>query len=216
MFEAGYKFSDGIPLIKFQWGYFLLWALFWFLVVALHWQYLINGLREVWFYVKRFHRYGASVLTGFRETAQAARQRPVTGAYPRGEVTLPQTYHGVPRLNVATLTADQAAEIIAADASGAITAAPDQPTVLFLDLGRFVYSPALANLTDEHGTPLLGFGDCWAEPGLGRTDLVIPLGAARGVEPAGEILAEAAEAQAVSEPLPDDQREDHDEPGGAQ
>lgn len=217
MFEAGYKLSDGIPLTKFQWGYFLLWVLFWFLVVALHWQYLLNGLREVWFYVKRFHRYGASVLTGFRETAQAARQLPVTSAYPQSEIVLSQAYRGVPRLNVDSLSPEQAEAVIAADASGAITAAPDQSTILFVDLGRYVYSPALAELMDEQGSPLLSFSDSWAEPGLSRAELVIPLGSAQRIaresaagpdeevkDSPAEPVAADSEPQADAEPMEDE------------
>lgn len=189
MFAPGYQLSSGIPLMKFQWGYFLLWALLWFLIVALHWQYLYNGLSEVWFYVKRFHRYGASVLMGFRETARVARRPAVTSDYPAAAVRLPAAFRGVPRLNVASLSSEQAAAIVAADGSGAISAAPDQPTVLFIDLGRYDWSPALAGLTDGQGRPLLSFGAHWAPPAVQRAELVVPLGA---VEPAAGEPAEPA------------------------
>lgn len=178
MFEPGYSLADGIPLMKFQWGYFLLWALFWFLLTALHWQYLLYGLREAWFYIRRFHRYGASVLTGFRETLRVARQPAVTSGYPGTPPHLPSAFRGVPRLNVSGLSEEQAAAIIAADGSGAITAAPEQPTVLFIDLGRYDWSPALAGLADGEGRPLLSFSERWAPPATERAALVVPLGTA--------------------------------------
>jgi hypothetical protein len=81
----------------------------------------------------------------------------------------------VPRLNVEQLTAAQAGAIVAADSSGAIVAAPGQPTVLFVDLGRFDFSPALAELADELGTPLLRFEPYWPEPAATREALVVPL-----------------------------------------
>jgi len=183
MFDVGYKLTDGIPLMKFQWGYFLLWLLLWFLLVALHWQYLLNGLREVWFYVQRFHRYGASVLTGFRETARVARRPAVTTSYPHGQPVLPPAFRGVPSLNVDRLSAEQARAIIAADGSGAISAAANQPTVLFVDLGRYCFSPALAELADDQGQPLLRFAEHWAPPVVERADLVVPLGAAQPAVP---------------------------------
>lgn len=178
MFATGYKLSEGIPLMKFQWGYFLLWWLLIFLVVAVHWQYVLDGVREVWFYTRRFHRYGASVLTGFRQTWRTSRQPPVTLDYPRERAQLPPDYRGVPELNVARLTAAQAAAIVAADASGAIVAAPGQDSVLFIDLGRYDYSPQLAELRAEDGTALLSFSDTWAPPSTSREDLVLPLRAA--------------------------------------
>jgi hypothetical protein len=175
MFETGYRLSDGIPLAKFQWGYFLLWALLWFLIAVLHWQYVIDGLREVWFYTQRFHRYGASVLTGFRETMRTHGRPPVTVDYSREKMHSPGAHRGVPQLNVARLTPEQAQAIIDADMSGAITPAPGQPTVLFIDLGCYDFSPALAELTDNDGTPLLRFSERWPEPGLSRSELVVPL-----------------------------------------
>ena len=175
MFDVEYSLSQGIPWMKFQWGYFLLWALFLFLIAVLHWQYFVNAFREVWFYTQRFHRYGASVLTGFSETHQAQLKPPVTADYPEKKPQLPPAFRGVPRQRVATLTDEQARAIIAADASGAIVSAPGQPAVLFVDLGRFDYSPQLAELTTVDGTPLLSFDDWWAEPAVNRSELVVPL-----------------------------------------
>ena len=181
MFEPGYSLSQGIPMVRFfQWGYFLLWVLFWFLIAVLHWQYLLDGLREAWFYIQRFHRYGASVLTGFRETARAAGRAPVPADYPAVRPVLPPVFRGVPRLNVAELSEADAARIIAADVSGAITAAPGQPTVLFVDLGRYDHGPELTDLTDGEGTPLVRFADWWGRPGTVREDLVIPLRPVQG------------------------------------
>ncbi|GEM_PF-5889465 len=175
MFETGYRLTDGIPLMKFQWGYFLLWSLFIFLLVALHWQYVLDGVREIWFYTRRFHRYGASVLTGFRQTWLASRRPPVTLDYPRERSEPVSAFRGVPRLNVSRLTAEQAGAIVAADASGAIVAAPGQEGVLFIDLGRYDYSPELAELTAADGTPLLSFSDSWSPPSTAREELVVPL-----------------------------------------
>jgi hypothetical protein len=167
---------DGkIILQDFQLGYFLLWVLFWFLVVVLHWYYLMNGFRVVWFYTQRFHRYGASVLTGFRETARQVGRVPATLDYPREQADIPDTYRGIPELVVDGLSEEQARAIIAADASGAITAAPQQPTVLFVDLGRYDYSPQLAELTDETGQPLLRFRRELPQPTGLREALVVPL-----------------------------------------
>jgi hypothetical protein len=81
----------------------------------------------------------------------------------------------VPRLAADILTPNQAASIIAADHSGAITAAPGQPTVLFVDLGCFDYDPALAGLCGDDGAPLLQFTSYWAAPSARREDLVVPL-----------------------------------------
>jgi hypothetical protein len=170
------KLYDGkLELFQFQWGYFLLWLLFWFLVIAVHWSYLLNGLRVVWFYTRRFNRYGASILTGFRETLAVARSEPVTVQWPRERAPLPARFRGVPRLAVEQLTSEQAARIVAADSSAAITAAPGQPTVLFVDLGCFSYDPALAELAGETGAPLLEFADYWAGPTQMREELVVPL-----------------------------------------
>ena len=162
-------------LFQFQWGYFLLYTLLWFLVVAIHWQYIMDGLRDVWFFTNRMHRYSASVLTGFRETADAMVTDPATRDYPRERPVLPPTFRGVPRLAVEQLSAEDARRIIAADASGAIVAAPGQRGALFVDLGRFDYSPTLAELSDANGRPLLTFGDYWAGPSTRRSDLVVPL-----------------------------------------
>jgi len=220
MFEASYRLSDGIPLEKFQWGYFLLWALFWFLLVTLHWQYLLNGLRESWFYVLRFHRYGASVLTGFRETARVARRPAVTFDYPKIPPVLPPAFRGVPRLNVNRLSAAQAAAIIAADGSGAISAAADQPTVLFVDLGRYCYSPTLAEVANEQGEPLLSFSARWAAPAVDRANLVVPLGAAAvsGPEPGEETVASepepAVEAGLTGSEIPPEEDAKTDTAGG--
>ena len=63
----------------------------------------------------------------------------------------------MPRLNVDRLSEAEARRIIAADGSGAIASAPGQPTVLFVDLGRFDHDPALAELRREDGTPLIVF-----------------------------------------------------------
>jgi len=209
MFEKGYDLSQGIPLVQFQWGYFLLWALFWFLIGVLHWQYLIDALREVWFFTKRFHRYGASILTGFRETARAQGREPVAATYPDVKPTLPPTYRGVPRLNVTELCEADAARIIAADTSGAIAAAPGQPTVLFVDLGRFDHGPGLGELTAADGTPLLYFADWWGEPGTNREDLVVPLKPGRD-EPVREPVAAVAPVE-VAEPEPADTLAESDE-----
>jgi hypothetical protein len=167
-----------VPTFQFQWGYGLLWFLFWFLVLAVHWAYIADGLRELWFYTQRFQRYGVSVLLGFRETARLAGTAPVTRDYPRVRPVLPPVYRGVPRLNVARLTANEAAQLRAADASGALSSPPGQPAVLFVDLGVYDFSPALAELTRSDGTPLLSFSDWWPLPETRREDLVIPLQAA--------------------------------------
>jgi hypothetical protein len=163
------------PLFQFQWGYFLLYFLFWFLVIALHWSYFLDFLREAWFYARRFQRYGVSVLTGFSETGRLAHSAPVTRDYPRERPNLPPVYRGVPRLNVPRLTPDEARALLAADASGALVLAPRQDCVLFVDLGCYDFSPALAELRREDGTPLLRFTDWWPLPQTGREELVIPL-----------------------------------------
>jgi hypothetical protein len=167
---------DGkFTLFQFQWGYFLLWALFWFLVAVLHYSYVLDGLKELWFYIKRINRYGASVLTGFRETAAVYGSAPVTLMYPHEPAQLPESYSGVPYLNAARLTAEQAAGIQAAGPPGAFAAVPGQPEVLFVDLGVYAYSPDLAALTDAAGMPLLAFEPRWQLPDTAREGLVVPL-----------------------------------------
>jgi hypothetical protein len=163
------------PTFQFQWGYFLLWFLCWFLLLALHWSYISDFVREVWFYARRFQRYGVSILTGFRETERLARSVPVTRDYPRERPQLPAVYRGVPRLNVPGLTADEARAILAADSSGALLLAPRQDSVLFVDLGSYDFSPALGEVRRADGTPLLRFTDWWPLPETSREALVIPL-----------------------------------------
>lgn len=182
-------------LFQFQLGYFLLWFMFWFLVVIAHWQYMLDGLREAWFYMNRFHRYGGSVLTGFRETARTMATEPATVDYPRQSVPLPASYRGVPRLAVDELTKEQAAAIVAADESRAIVTAPGQPTVLFIDLGKYEYSPALSGLRTADGQPLLEFGGEQPRPAVSREEMVIPL-ARPGGPPHIEPLAPGADDQA--------------------
>ena len=167
--------SGHLPVFKFQLGYFLLWALFWFMVAALNLSYLATGISRFWFFSNRVHRYGTSVLTGFRETARLAASEPVTEDYPRSRPQLPAAHRGIPLLNVDNLSLEEAQRIIAADGSGAIARAPGQPTVLFLDLGRYDHDPALADLQRAGGTPLLSFEEGWAMPGASREELVIPL-----------------------------------------
>lgn len=170
------KLYDGkLEFFQFQWGYFLLWLMFWFLVAVAHWSYLLSGMKVVWFYTKRFNRYGASILTGFRETMAVAQSAPATVNWPDEQTPLPKRFRGVPRLAVDALTPEQAAAIIAADRSGAIAAAPGQPSVLFIDLGCFDYDPALAGVLGDDGTPLLEFANYWAAPTLRREELVVPL-----------------------------------------
>jgi hypothetical protein len=164
-----------IPLFQFQWGYFLLTFLFWFLVITASWSYLSDGMRELWFHAKRLRRYGVSVLLGFRETARLARSVPVTRDYPRTRPALPPVYRGIPRLNVEGLTAAEAAIIRAADSSAAISSPPGQPDVLFVDLGVYDFSPALAEAKRADGTCLLSFTDFWPAPETLRENLVIPL-----------------------------------------
>jgi hypothetical protein len=174
-----------LEFYQFQWGYFLLWTLFWFLLLILHWSYVLNGIRIVWFYTKRFNRYGASILTGFRETMAVARSAPATVPYPQQRVALPQRFRGVPRLAIEQLAPEQALAIVAADRSGAIVPAPGQPGVLFVDLGVFDYDPALAELRDAAGQPLLEFTDHWAMPCARREELVLPLRRPRVQPPHG-------------------------------
>jgi hypothetical protein len=64
---------------------------------------------------------------------------------------------------------------MAADASGAVVAAPEQAAVLFVDLGRYDYAPELAELKGADGKPLLRFADWWASPTADRESLIIPL-----------------------------------------
>ena len=167
--------SGQLPVFKFQLGYFILWVLFWFIVGILHLSYIAEALGHVWFFSNRTHRYSTSVLTGFRETARMASREPETEDYPRSRPALPAAYRGVPLLNVDELTAEEAARIIAADGSGAIASAPGQPTVLFVDLGRFDHDAALAGLLREDGTALVVFEDRWQVPAASRENLVIPL-----------------------------------------
>jgi hypothetical protein len=182
-------FDGKLELFQFQWGYFLLWALFWFLLAILHLQYLADWLREVWFYVDRTHRYSASVLTGFRETLAVYNEAPATSYKLESQDGWAQAvepsgpgFNGVagrPYLNPqradgGSLSEAEAAALLAADRSGALFSAPGQPTVLFVDLGRWDYNPALGALTDSAGLPLLRF-DAPLPPALRRDDLVVPL-----------------------------------------
>jgi hypothetical protein len=170
------KLFDGeLELFQFQWGYFLLWALLWFLVAAVHYSYLMDGLRESWFYLNRINRYGASVLTGFRETLKVYSSAPVTGMYPAKPAELPEAYRGVPYLRAAELTAEQAASIVAVDTAGAFASVPGQPAALFVDLGAYVHSSELEQLLDAGGQPLLGFEPRWTPPSADREALVVPL-----------------------------------------
>lgn len=166
-------FDGKFELFQFQWGYFLLYALFWFLVIALHWSYFADGLRELRFHVDRMQRYSASVLTGFAQTAAAAASRPVSIPLEQ----LAGAGRGAPRLNpeIAGLDEALAARIQAADASGSISAAPGQPGVLFVDLASWSPSPALAALTDAQGRPLLVFDAPLPQPQGRREDFVVPL-----------------------------------------
>ncbi len=163
------------PTIMFQWGVFLLWVMFWALIIALAWVYLFDGLAKMWFYTSRTQRYAVSVLTGLRETARVQLREPVTQDYPRERIKLPPAYRGIPRLNVEDLSPLEARAILAADASGAIVPAPGQETVLFIDLGRYDFSPELAELTSADGAPLLRFTDYWPDPSASREALIIPL-----------------------------------------
>jgi hypothetical protein len=198
-----------VPLFQFQWGYSVLAWLVWFLIFVLHWQYLTDGLREFWFYANRFRRYGVSVLTGFNETARLAGTMPVTRDYPRQRPSLPEAFHGVPRLNVDRLTADEARAITAADASGAITAVPGQPTVLFVDLGSYDFSPTLAELHRADGTPLLAFSDAWPTPETRREELVVPLAVSSvGAELAPPNMQRSVEGGASSTPTEEEEAAD--------
>jgi len=87
-------FDRKLEFTLFQMGYFLLWMLFWFLVVMLHMSYILRGLAVIWFYTKRFNRYGASILTGFRETLAVAQTAPVTVQWPAQRTPLPQRFRG--------------------------------------------------------------------------------------------------------------------------
>lgn len=164
-----------LPVFKFQLGYFMLWLLFWFMVFVLHLSYLATGFSQFWFFSNRVHRYGTSVLTGFRETARMAMSEPETRDYPREAPQLPAGFRGVPLQNVDNLTEAEAQRIIDADGSGAIARAPGQPTVLFVDLGRYDHDPALGELRREDGTPLVVFEGRWSLPVASREALVLPL-----------------------------------------
>jgi hypothetical protein len=188
-FDFYYLFDHSLDkFYMFQWGVFLLWLVFWCLIVALVWVHATDGLAKFWFYTSRTQRYAVSVLTGLRETARVQLRQPVTLDYPRERPQLPPSFRGVPRLNVEELTLLDTRAILNADASGAITAAPGQPTVLFIDLGRYDYSPELAELRNTQGEPLLRFTDFWASPSAGREDFIIPLKPRPGESalPAGE------------------------------
>jgi hypothetical protein len=161
-------FSGQVETFQFQWGYFLLWLLFWFLVVIAHLSYLADGLRETWFYIKRINRYSASVLTGFRGTALVAMQPPVTIR------ELAPARVSVPRLTT-VLTPELAQQIVAADASRAISVAPGQRQALLVDLGSFYWTPALRALTYGNGQPLLVAEELQLDPVGNRSELVIPL-----------------------------------------
>jgi hypothetical protein len=163
-------FSGKLETFQFQWGYFLLWALFWFLILIAHVSYLADGLREVWFYTKRINRYSASVLTGFRGTAAVAMDPPVTRTdWPMSSTVM------APGLALERLTQTQAEQIIAADLSGAISAVPGQRGVLLVDLGAFHWSPGLSELRDESGNPLLYKVQIDIDPTGSRSSLVVPL-----------------------------------------
>lgn len=162
-------FSGKFEWFQFQWGYFLLWLLFWFLIVIAHLSYFADGMREAWFYIKRINRYSASVLTGFRGTAAVAMMPPVTMR------TLPAPVVIAPQLQAGKLNAELAERIVAADASRAITAAPGQPHVLLVDLAAFYWTSQLAALTDTAGNPLLTLTELQLGPAAGRSEFVIPL-----------------------------------------
>lgn len=186
-------FDGKFELFQFQWGYFLLYLLFWFLLAVLHVSYLADFWKEFWFNLNRTHRYGASVLTGFRESIAVYAAAPVT-SYEIGSGTAPwaselerirgeqPTALGPPYVNPdlpgGRLTAAQAAAVLAADRSGAIVPAPgqsaDNMTTLFVDLGRWDFNPALAGLKDEIGRPLLRFEQQMPAV-LSRADLLVPL-----------------------------------------
>ncbi len=198
-------FDGKFEMFQFQWGYFLLYLLFWFLLAVLHVSYLADFWKEFWFNLNRTHRYGASVLTGFRESMAVYASAPVT-SYEIGSGTAPWAAElersregrpsplGPPLVNPqlpgGRLNAEQAAAILAADRSGAIVAGPGQggqPSTLFVDLGRWEFSPALAELQDSSGRPLLAF-ETQMPAALKRGDLLIPLrraDAADGSDAAG-------------------------------
>jgi NADH:ubiquinone oxidoreductase subunit 6 (subunit J) len=108
-------FDGKFEFFQFQWGYFLLYALFFFLLAALNWSYFADGLREVRFYTNRMHRYGVSVLTGFAQTGSAAQTAPVSIPLARLEAQTSER-RGAPRLSpaIGSLSAEQASAIIAA------------------------------------------------------------------------------------------------------
>lgn len=167
-------FDGKLELFQFQWGYFLLWFLLWFLVAVLHWQYFLDGLRDAWFFSSRVNRYGSSLLTGFRETARTQAQPAVTLRNLDDALWPGRKLRRVPQL-AKPITAQQAQQIIAADLSGAIVCAPGQPTVLFIDLGVYAFSPGLETLLDSEGEALLSFRECELAPSASREDLVVPL-----------------------------------------
>jgi hypothetical protein len=131
---------------------------------------------------------------------------------------LAPAFRGVPSLNVDRLSVEQARAIVAADGSGGISAAANQPTVLFVDLGRYCYSPALAELADDQGRPLLRFGAHWAAPAVERADLVVPLGAAQSAVPKSEgnetEQGPATEAEPDEPAAPANDAPEPDAPGG--
>jgi hypothetical protein len=173
-------FSGKAETFQFQWGYFLLWALFWFLVVITHLSYFADGLRELWFYVKRINRYSASVLTGFRGTALTSLAPPVTLR------TLAPPKVQAPRL-LGQLNQQSAEAVVAADASHAITVAPGQSSVLLVDLAAFYWTPQLGALKDAQGNTLLTLEELELDPVATRSELVVPLGApTRGITPGPE------------------------------
>ncbi|MCC7478747.1 hypothetical protein IT575_09860 [bacterium] len=182
-------FDGKFEMFQFQWGYFLLWALFWFLLAVLHVSYLADFWKELFFNINRTHRYGASVLTGFRESMAVYVSPPAT-SYEIGSGTAPWAAQleelregrpsplGAPYVNPALpggrLSLKQAQQVIAADASGAIVAGPGGDGTLFVDLGRWDFSPALAQLQDDAGRPLLLF-ESELPTALQRADLLLPL-----------------------------------------
>jgi hypothetical protein len=136
----------------------------------------------------------------------------ITRDYPRERPSLPPVYRGVPRLNVSHLTPDEAQAILAADVSGALVMAPRQTSVLFLDLGGYDFSPALAELKREDGTALLKFTDYWASPVTGREELVIPL--ADGLESSVQSLESGNAEQVTASSTPDPRPLTLDSPPG--
>lgn len=189
-------FDGRFELFQFQWGYALLYWLAWFLIGILHISYVANWWRQFIHGIDRTHRYGASVLTGFRETAAVYNSPPVTNYAPgsgtgpwaaqlasvRGERPRLGAPYINPELPGGRLSPEQARAVLAADRSGAILPGPGQPadgaTVLFVDLGRWDYCDALGALSDEQGRPLLCF-DGEMPALLSRAAMVVPLYRAR-------------------------------------